>query len=158
MGAEGVEVGARAEDDLFGIENFAGGGGRAVFGAAAALDATVGLQRDDLGDVLAGGEPEVFHIFICRQRRDGGEAIALEEDGERREDKVQVLGVGNEREEDEQCEGVGPPEGFQRGFVAGEEGGEVGDHQDKDERGDNTGFVGDLLAEPDGADEKAADE
>ena len=39
-----------------------------------------------------------------------GEAVALEEDGEGREDEVQVLGVGDEGKEEEQGEGVGPPE------------------------------------------------
>ena len=85
-----------------------------MLGAAAALDATIGLQRDDLGEVFAGAEAEVFDIFIRRKRRDGGEAVALEEDGEGREDKVQVLGVRDERKEDEQRERVRPPEGFER--------------------------------------------
>ena len=39
-----------------------------------------------------------------------------------------------------------------------EEGGEVGDHQEEDEEGDEAGLVGDFFAEPDGADEEAADE
>ena len=156
--AEGVEVGARAEDDLFGVEDLAGGGGGAVLGAAAALDAAVGLQRDDLGEVFAGDEAEVFDVLVGRERRDGGEAVALEEDGDGREDEVQVLGVRDERKEDEQREGVRPPESFERGVVAGEEGGEVGDHQQEDEQGDDAGLVGDFLAEPDGADEEAADE
>ena len=156
--AEGVEVGACAEDDLFGVEDLAGGGGGTVFGAAAALDAAVGLQGDDLGEVLAGGEAEVFDVLVGGERRDGGEAVALEEDGDGREHEVEVLGVRDQRQEDEQGEGVGPPESFEGGVVAGDEGGEVGDHQGEDEQGDEAGFVGDLLAEPDGADEEAADE
>ena len=119
-GAEGVEVGAGAEDDLFGVEDLAGGGGGTVLGAAAALDATVGLEGDDLGEVFAGGEAEVFDILVRRERRDSGEAVALEEDGEGREDEVQVLGVRDERQEDEQGEGVRPPEGFEGGLVVGE--------------------------------------
>jgi len=51
-----------------------------------------------------------------------------------------------------------PPESFESCVVAGEEGGEVGDHQQEDERGDDAGFIGNLLAEPDGANEEAADE
>jgi hypothetical protein len=39
-----------------------------------------------------------------------------------------------------------------------EEGGEVGGHQEEDEQGDEAGFVGDFLAEPDGADEESANE
>ena len=85
MGAEGAEVGARAQDDLLGVEDFAGGGGGTVLGAAAALDATIGLQGDDTGEVAAGGEAEVvgIHVLVSGERRDGREAVALEEDGER---------------------------------------------------------------------------
>jgi len=54
---------------------------------------------------------------------------------------------------------VDPPEGFEGGAVAGEEeGGEVGDHQVEDKKGDEAGFVGEFFAEPDGADEEATDE
>jgi hypothetical protein len=80
--AEGVEVGTRAEDDLFGVEDFAGVGGWTVFGAAAALDATVGLEGDDLGEVLASDEAEVLYVLVRGERWDGGEAVALEEDGD----------------------------------------------------------------------------
>ena len=67
--AEVVQVAAHAQDDFFRVENLAGVGGRAMFGAAAALDAGVGLQRDDLRQVLAGDEAE---IFIAGQRRNVG--------------------------------------------------------------------------------------
>jgi hypothetical protein len=77
--AEGVEVGAGAEDDLLGIEDFAGVGGGAVLGAAAALDAAVGLQADELGEVLAGDQAVVL---VAEERGDFGEAVALEEDGQ----------------------------------------------------------------------------
>ena len=102
--AEGVEVGARAKDDLLGVEDLAGGGGGTVLGAAAALDATIGLQCDDPGEVAAGDEAEIvgIHVLITGERRDGRKAFALEEDGEGREDEVQVLGVRDERKEDEQ--------------------------------------------------------
>ena len=43
-GAEIVEIAAQAEDDFFGVEQLAGIGGGAVLGAAAALDAGVGLE------------------------------------------------------------------------------------------------------------------
>ena len=129
-----------------------------MLGAAAALDAGVGLQRDDLGEVFAGAKAKVFDILICRKRRDRGESVALEEDGEGREHQVQMLGVRDERQEDEQRQRVRPPEGFQRSPVAHEERGEVGDHQEKDKQGDDAGFVGEFLAEPDGPDEEAADE
>ena len=72
-----------------------------MLGAAAALDAAVGFEGDELGDVFAGGEAEVF---VADQGLDLREAVAFEEDGERGEDEVQVLGVGDEGEEDEEGE------------------------------------------------------
>jgi len=75
-GAELVQVGAEAEDDLFGVKDLAGGGG-VVLGAAAALNAAVGLEGDELRDVLAGYEAKVF---VTGERWDLGEAVALEED------------------------------------------------------------------------------
>ena len=105
--AEGVEVRPHAEDDFLRVEDFAGVGGGAVLGAAAALDAAVGFERDELRDVLAGDEAEVF---VADQWRDRGEAVAFEEDSERAEDEVQVLGVRDQRQEDQQREGVRPPE------------------------------------------------
>ena len=106
-GAEVVEVGAQAENDFLGVEQLAGVGGGAVLGAAAALDAGVGLQADELGEVGAGDEAEVF---IAGERRDLAEAAAGEKDGGRAENQVQVLGVGNDGQKDEQGEGVNPPE------------------------------------------------
>ena len=58
--ADVVEIGAHAQDDFLGVEELAGVGGGAVLGASAALDARVGLQADDLGEVLARDEAEVF--------------------------------------------------------------------------------------------------
>ena len=51
-----VQVVADAERDQLRVEIFAGVVGGAVFGAAAALDAGVGLQAVDLRDVFAGNE------------------------------------------------------------------------------------------------------
>ena len=64
--AEIVEVVAQAENDFLGVEELAGVGGGAVLGAAAALHAGVGLQADQLGEVGAGDEAEVF---IADERR-----------------------------------------------------------------------------------------
>ena len=107
--AEGVEIAARPQNDLLGVEDLAGGGGGTVLGTAATFHAAIGLQRDDLGEVLASSQPEVFHVLVSRERRDGREAVALQEDGDRREDEVQVLGVGDQRQEDEQGERMRPP-------------------------------------------------
>ena len=55
------------------VEFFAGVVGGTVFGAAAALDARIGLQRDDLRDVFAGVQTE---IFVAGERRNLAEAAA----------------------------------------------------------------------------------
>jgi hypothetical protein len=101
--AEVVEVAAQAEDDFFGVEQLAGVGGGAVLGAAAALDAGVGLEADELGEVGAGDEAEVF---IAGERGNLAEAAAGEKDGGRAEQQVQVLGVGNDGQKDEQRQRV----------------------------------------------------
>ncbi len=69
-----------------------------------------------------------------------------------------MLGVRDQREEDEQSEGVCPPKPLECGVVADDEGGEVGRHQEEDQKSDEAGFVGDFSAQPDWADEEAADE
>ena len=78
-----------------------------MLGAAAALHAGVGLQADELREVGAGDEAEVF---IARERGNLREAAAGEKDGDRAEQQVQVLGVGNDGQEGEQGESVHPPE------------------------------------------------
>ena len=106
-GAEFVEVAAQAEDDFLGVEFLAGVVGGAVFGAAAALDAGVGLQADELGESVPGDEAEVF---IADERRDFAEAAAGKKDGGRAQHQVQMLGVRDDGQEDEHGEGVSPPE------------------------------------------------
>ena len=72
---------------------------------------------------------------------------------------MQVLGVGDDGEKDQQRERVNPPEGAGGGRAfRGEERGQVGDHQQEDEAGDDAGLDGDLFAQPARADEEAADE
>ena len=78
-----------------------------MLGAAAAFDAGVGLKADELGEVFAGDEAEVF---VADERRDFAEAAAREKDGGGAENEVEVLGVGDDGEEDEQGERVDPPE------------------------------------------------
>src|SRR5436190_13689120 len=91
-GAELVQISAHAQRNLFGVQNLAGGVGRAMFGASAAFDAGVGLQRDDLRQVLAGIQAE---IVITYQRRNLRKTSASEKHRERTEHQMQVLGVGN---------------------------------------------------------------
>ncbi len=105
--AEFVEVAAHAERDFFGVQNLAGVVGGAMFGAAAAFDAGIGLQRDDAREVLAGVEAE---IFVARERRDVRELAAREKYGERAEHQVQMLGVRDQRQEDQQRQRVRPPQ------------------------------------------------
>ena len=146
-------MGPHAEDDLFGVERFAGVVGRAVFGATAAFDAGEGLEGEELGDVFGGDEAEVF---IAVERRDGAEFAAREENGDGAQDQVEMLGVGDEREENQQGGGVEPPE-----EMVGEFGGlqdvieQVGQHQGEDEQGDEAALVADL-AEPLWPDDHAA--
>ncbi len=154
--AEIVQVGAQAEDDLFGVEQLAGVRGGAVLGAAAALHAGVGLQADQSSEVGAGDEAEVL---IADEWRNLAEAAARKKDGERAQQQVQVLGVGNDGQKDEQRQGVNPPQNQNRSPGAGDKKrGQVGDHQHEDQQGDEAGFPGELLAQPFGPDEEAADE
>lgn len=156
LGAEFVEVAAQAEDNFLGVEELAGIGCGAMLSAAAALDARVSLEACELGQIGASDKSEVF---IADQWWDEAEAAAREEDGGRAHDQVQVLSVRDQRKKNEERESVNPPEG--EGCGAGfwdEEGGEVGRHEGEDEEGDEAGFIRKMSAEPDGADEEAADE
>src|SRR5579863_9798990 len=93
--SELVLIPAQAKNDLFGVEQLAGVGSRAMLAASAALHAGVGLQADDLSKILAGDQAEVF---VARKRRNGAEAAAREKDRRRAQHQVQVLGVRNERQ------------------------------------------------------------
>ena len=77
-----------------------------MLGAAAAFDAGVGLQGGDAREVLAGIEAE---ILVACERRNFAEAVALEEDRKRAQDQMQMLGVRDQRQENQQGEGVRPP-------------------------------------------------
>ena len=78
-----------------------------MLGAAAALDAGVGLEAGELGEVFAGDEAEVF---IADERGNFAEASAGKKDGGGAEHEVKVLGVGNDGQKDEERERVNPPE------------------------------------------------
>ena len=95
--AEFVQIGAHAQDDLFGVEHLAGVVGGAVLRAAAALHAGVGLQADELREILAGDQAE---IFIAHERRNLAEAAARKKNGERAQHQVQMLGVRNQRQKE----------------------------------------------------------
>jgi hypothetical protein len=96
-------VGAEAEDDLLGVEKLAGVIGGAVFSAAAAFDAGERLEGGKLRDVLAGDEAEVF---VAVEGRDVAELAQGQEYGDGAEDEVEMLGVGDEWEENEYGGGV----------------------------------------------------
>ena len=128
----------------------------AVLGAAATLDAGVSLEADQPGQIGPGHQAEVF---VPGQRGNLGKAAAREKDGSRAEDQVQVLGVGDEREEDEQVQSVKPPQDAgSRGRVRDEERRQIGGHQDEDQQGNDAGLIGRFFSEPFGPDEKAANE
>ena len=155
-GAEIVEVGAQAENDFLGVEDFAGVVGGAMLGAAAAFDAGVGLEADELREIGAGDQAEVF---IAGERRNLAEAAAGEEDGDGAQQQMEVLGVRDDGQKDEQRKSVQPPEKSRGGgTVCGEKCGQVGGHEGEDEQGDKAGFPGEFLAKPYGADDEAADE
>ena len=108
-----------------------------MFGAASAFHAGVGLEGDELRQIFAGVEAEVF---IADKRRDVGESSAGEKNGGGTEHQVQMLGVRDQRHEDEQGQRVGPPDEL----CVVPEGREVGDHQVEDQEGDDAGLPGDF--------------
>ncbi len=113
-GTKFVEIAAEAEDDFLRVEFLAGVVRRAVFGAAAALHAGVGLQADELREIGSSNESEVF---IANQRRNFAEAATRKKDGGRAENEVEVLGVRNDGQKDEQGQCVRPPENACGGAV-----------------------------------------
>ncbi len=114
------------------------------------------MQADEAGQVRAGDEAEVF---VARERRDLAEAAAGEKDSGRAQNQVQVLGVGNDGQKDQKGQRVDPPENPRgRVGVGDKERGQVGDHQQEDEEGDEAGLVRELITQPFGADQETADE
>ena len=82
---------------------------------------------------------------------------AREKDGDRAQDQVQVLGMRNERQKDQDTKRMGPPESACHGRSGRNgEGREVGDHQREDEERNHAGFVGDLSSQPYRTHEEAA--
>ena len=92
---------------FFGIEDLARVVGRTVLLAAPAFDAGVRLQGRELRHVLAGVEAEVLVAF---ERRNAAEAAARQEHRRRTQHQVQVLGVRNQRQKDQQRQRVRPPQ------------------------------------------------
>ena len=155
LGTEVIQVVAKSENDFLGVEQLSGVGSGAMLRAAAALHAGIRLKADQLRKVSASDEAEVF---ITGERRNLREAASGEKDGDWAEQQVQVLGVRNDGQEGEQGEGVHPPEHADgRSRTGDEERGQIGGHQHKDEQGDEARFPGEMLPEPFGPDEKAAD-
>src|SRR5581483_9490593 len=144
-GAAVIEVRAQTEHDLFRVENLAGVVRGAVLGAAAAFDAGVGLQADELGEIFSSDKAEVL---ITMERRNLAEAAARKKDGKRAEYQVQVLGMRDHRQKDEQRECVRPPESARRRTcVRHEESGEIRGHQCKDQQRNEARLPGEF-AEP----------
>ena len=110
-GPDVVQIRADAENDFLGVEDLAGIGGGAVLGAAAALHAGVGLQADELRQVLAGHEAEVL---IAGERRNRAESAAREKDGGGAQHQVEMLGVRNDGQKDEQRRACAPTTGRAR--------------------------------------------
>src|SRR6185436_16703427 len=105
-GAELIEIFANAENDFLRIEYLAGVKCRAKLRATAALHARVGLERNQLGDVLTGIQAE---IVIVGQRWNFAESVTARENRHRAQQQMQVLGVRDQRQETEQRERMQPP-------------------------------------------------
>src|SRR5436305_13196275 len=71
-----IQVVPHSERDLFRVENLSGVVSRAMLRTAPALDARIGLERDQLRDVLAGIDSEVF---VSREWWDVAKPVSLEE-------------------------------------------------------------------------------
>ncbi len=130
-GTEIVEIAAQTEHNFFGVEELAGVGGGAVFGAAATLHAGIRLQRGKLREVGAGNEAEVF---VAGEGWNAAEAAAREEDSDRAQNEMQMLGMRNDGQKDKQRDRVRPPEPTCGGVgIRDEEGREIRCHEGEDE-------------------------
>src|SRR5258708_39322482 len=98
-GAEFIQVITQAEDNFLGVQGLSGIECRAMLAASAALDAGERLERHQLRQILAGVEAKVV---VAREWRNMGKSAAREKYGHRAQHQVQVLGVGNQRKENEQ--------------------------------------------------------
>src|SRR5262245_19360325 len=126
-----VQIVAYSERDLLRIEDLSRVVRRAVLRTAPALDARIGLQRYKLGDVLARVESE---IFVTGQRWNLAESVSLEKNRHRTQNQVQVLGMRDERQENQKRQRVGPPIHPAGGAALLDgEGQKVRHHQDEDE-------------------------
>ena len=129
--AKFIQIAAHAKNDFLGVQFLAGVCGRAVFGAAAAFHAGVGLQTHQLREVCSGNQAE---IFIAHQRRNLAEATPGKKDGGWAENEMQMLGVRDDGQEDQQGERVCPPENACGGAgIADRKACQIRHHQEEDE-------------------------
>ena len=135
-----------------GFRIFPGVGGRAMLGATPALDACEGLQRNQLRDILAGIQAE---IFVTNQWRNLAERVAFQEHRHRTQRQVQMLGMRDQGQKRKDRKRVRPPQQA-AGFPAIDESGEIRDHQQEDQQRDDTGFNG-QRAQPFRPDHKPAE-
>src|SRR5579872_6402720 len=126
-----------AEGYFFRVKNLAGVRRRAMLGAAAALDAGKGLEGDELRQVLARIEAE---IFVPRERRDFAERVALQKDCSRAQNQMKMLGVRQQRQEYQDRQRVRPPERLVR-FAAGQKGRQIRRHQKENQKRDYARLV-----------------
>ncbi len=114
------------------------------------------MQADQLGQVSSGDKPEVF---ISNQRRNPAEAATGEKYGGWAQHQVQVFGMRDDGQKDEQGKRVGPPKNSRCGTgISDRKGCQVGHHQEKDQQRDHAGFIGNFRAEPTRAHQEPADE
>ena len=141
------------QHDPLGIERAADQVRRAVVGAAAALDAGVDVQNVLLGKIGERDHAEVVVVLLAQRAHGAGDAPA-EEDRERSQDEVQVLGVRNQPEHAEQRPRMHPPvhpPGLRR-RVEDQPVGEIGCHQGDDEERHQGGCPGHVVSEGLGTD------
>ncbi len=142
LGSEFVQVAAGAEDDFLRVEDLAGKVRGTVLGAAPAFHAGVSLEAGDARDVFAGDEAEVL---VARERRDLTEAAPAQEHRDGAEDQVEVLGARDDRQKDQQRQGMEPPVGARGGRTLRQpELGQVGHHQHEDQKRDQARLIRDF--------------
>ena len=129
---------APGEHEAARVERLAGAVGRALLGAALALDAGQEVEPHLPRRVLHRLEAERRAVGPQRllgevERQDLGHALGLEVDGRRREDEMEVLAAQDLVREDQDDRRVQPPVGLgqqgRRGDAV-----EVGEHQQDDHR------------------------
>src|SRR6185436_9446708 len=145
------------KNDLLRVQLLPGAPRRAVHLAAAAFDASEGIEHGLAADILQ--RLEADFLFLEIEIRHGAELGRFQEDGDRREHQMEMLRRGNERQKQQDDHAVNPPV-----HAAGERvlfqppAEEERDHQRGNEAADDDRLDRHVIAEADRADERAPDD